>query len=405
MLPDYHSLLTAFTLSGCGLAAAFLVSWLVSRTERFLMAWTVGVSLMAVGVLVYGGYVKTLSPVLGAVGYAVLLTGIAFVFGAGREFRTGRFPWRAMAVMAIASSAATAAPMLAGYNGAAILVLNIAAAIILFVTAWDYWLGRAEALLPIVLLTGLYALTGLSFVPCAVLLLRDGQWVLAQIPSNWAEDLNLAICLATLAGIGALSLAVNQARLARGHKREAETDPLTGLFNRRALYGRVADGMEGPAALVVFDIDHFKRINDVHGHPAGDEVLRAFGDILTLSCGSQGVAARLGGEEFALFMPGASLVAAAILAEGVRTRLAEHRFAATTGAFACTVSAGVSHAEDTAIDFDALLHDADKALYAAKRNGRDQVAISSDKVELTARFRRSSDGRRASAGLVGLKTG
>jgi hypothetical protein len=164
---DYHSLLTAFTLSGCGLAAAFLASWLVSQKERFLMAWTIGVSLMALGVLVYGAYGKTMSPALGATGYTILLIGLAFVFGAGREFRTAILPWRGMVVMAVSSSVAMAVPMLAGYNGIAILMLNVAATIILLVTAWDYWLGRAEARLMIALLTALYVLTGLSFVPCA----------------------------------------------------------------------------------------------------------------------------------------------------------------------------------------------------------------------------------------------
>lgn len=402
---DYHSLLTAFTLSGCGLAAAFLVSWLVSRKERFLMAWTLGVSLMALGVLVYDGYVRTMSPVLGAAGYAVLLVGLAFVFGAGRQFRTRVLPWRGMAVMAAASSLAVALPMLAGYNGVAILLLNLAATVILFVTAWDYWLGRAEARLAITLLTGLYILTGLSFVPCAALLLLDGRWVLSAMPSNWAEDLNLAVCLTTLAGIGALSLALNQARLARGHKRDAETDALTGLLNRRALLDRIAGDVEGPAVLVIFDIDHFKRINDVHGHLAGDEVLRAFGEILVLSSRSQALAARLGGEEFALLIPGASLVSAAILAENVRVRLGKRSFSGSAGPFLCTVSAGVARSGEDGVDFHALLQEADKALYAAKRSGRDRVAVSSDEEAFLAQMRPQPDGARGPVDLIRLKTG
>lgn len=404
MPSDYHSLLTAFTLSACGLAAAFLVSWLVSKNERFLMAWTVGVSLMAFGVLIYGGYVKTMSPVLGAAGYTVLLTGLAFVFGAGREFRTRVLPWRSMSVMAVASSTAMAVPMLVGYNGVAILMLNFAATVILFVTAWDYWLGRAEAKLAITLLTGLYVLTGLSFVPCAALLLLDGRWVLPSMPSNWAEDLNIGVCLTSLAGIGALSLALNQARLARGHKRDAETDPLTGLLNRRALLDRIANETEGPAALIIFDIDHFKRINDIHGHLAGDEVLRAFGEIL-ISCRSQGLAVRLGGEEFALLIPGASLASAAIVAESVRTRLAKRHFTGSAGPFGTTVSAGAAYAKDSVIDIDALLQEADKALYAAKRGGRDRVVVSSDEEAFLVGMRSLSDGQRGPVDLVRLKAG
>jgi diguanylate cyclase (GGDEF)-like protein len=384
---DYHSLLMAFAFSGCGLAITFFVSWLVSRSERFLIVWTLGVSFMALGVLVYGWYANTMSPVLGAAGCTVLLTGLAFVFGAGREFRTGALPWRGMGVMALASSTAVAVPMLTGYNGVAIVMLNVAATIILLVTAWDYWLGRSEARLAIPLLAALYVVTGLSFVPCAILLLQAVEWRLSQAPSNWAEDLNIAICLTTLAGIGALSLALNPARLARGHKRDAETDPLTGLLNRRALLGRIAGDIEGPASLIIFDMDHFKAINDVHGHLAGDDVLRSFGEILTQSHRSQGLAARLGGEEFALLMPGASLVTAAILADSVRMRLAKRHFTGNGGAFSSTVSAGVSYSEAAVIDFDTLLHDADKALYAAKRNGRNRVAVSSDTIEFSAQIR------------------
>jgi diguanylate cyclase (GGDEF)-like protein len=407
---DYHSLLTAFALSGCGLAITFLVSWLVSRTDRFLIAWTFGVSFMALGVLIYAWYAQTMSPVLGAAGYAILLTGLAFVFGAGREFRTGVLPWRSMGIMAVTSSIAMAIPMLAGYNGAAIVILNLAATTILLITAWDYWLGRAEARLAIPLLTALYVVTGLSFVPCAILLLHDGEWRLSQAPSNWAEDLNIVTCLTTLAGIGALSLALNQARLARGHKRDAETDPLTGLLNRRALLGRIAGDIEGPATLVIFDMDHFKMINDVHGHLAGDDVLRSFGEILALSCRSpnlaiQGLAARLGGEEFALLLPGTPLVTAAILADGVRMRLGKRHFSGNGGSFNSTASAGVACSEGTVIDFDTLLHDADKALYAAKRNGRNRIAVSSDKTEFLAHIRSSPDGQRAPVDLVRLKTG
>lgn len=401
---DYHSLLTAFALSGCGLAITFFVSWLASRTERFLIAWTFGVAFMALGVLVYSWYVQTMSPAVGAAGYTILLAGLAFVFGAGREFRTGILPWRSMAIMATASSLVMAVPMLAGYNGAAIVMLNAAATIILLITAWDYWLGRAEARLAIPLLTALYVVTGLSFVPCAILLLQDGEWRLSQAPSNWAEDLNIVVCLVTLSGIGALSLALNQARLARSHKRDAETDPLTGLLNRRALLNRIAADIKGPAALIVFDMDHFKTTNDVHGHPAGDDVLRNFGKILAQSCRSQGLAARLGGEEFALLLPGASLVTAAKLADGVRRRLAKRHFSGDGGAFTSTTSAGVAYSEDAVIDFDALLRDADKALYAAKRAGRDQVAVSADDTEFLAHSWPSPDGRDA-ADLVRLKAG
>jgi len=397
---DYHSLLTAFVLSGCGLAITFFVSWLVSRTERFLIAWELGVLGMALGALVYGWYGNTMSPVLGAAGFSIVLTGLALVFGAGRAFLTGVLPWRGVGVISVVSSAATAIPILAGYNGAGIVVFNIAAALILLVTALDYWRGRAEARLAITLLTALYVLSGLSFVPCAILLLNAGEWRLDAIPSNWTETLNIGICLITLAGIGALSVALNQARVARGHKRDAETDLLTGLLNRRALFNHIANDIEGPAAFVIFDLDHFKMINDVHGHLAGDEVLRTFGKILMSSAPPQGLAARLGGEEFALLLPGASSAAAAQLADGVRIRIGERRFSGSGRSFTSTVSAGVACSEDAATNFETLIRDADNALYAAKRNGRDRVAVNSGEIETLAQSRSLRDGQRGPIDLV-----
>ena len=375
LLLDYPTLLTAFALSACGLALTFHVSWLVSRTERFLIAWTLGVSFMGLGALGYVWYGQTMSPLIGAGGYTILLTGLAFVYGAGREFRTGTLPWRTMCVMVVVSASVMSVPMLTGHNGIAMVALNLAAMVIMLITAWDYWLGRAEARRTISLLTVLYAVTGLSFLPCAALLLLAGEWRLAQTPANWAEDLNIALCVATLAGIGALSLTLNQVRVARGHKRDAETDPLTGLLNRRALLDRIANQVGGPAALVILDMDHFKAINDVHGHMAGDEVLRGLGEVITTCCRAQDLPARLGGEEFAILLPDTTLAAAAALADGVRMRLAKRRFTGNGGAFTATLSAGVAHSDQSAIDFDTLLRDADNALYVAKHKGRDRISL------------------------------
>lgn len=384
---DYQTFLAAFALSGGGLAITFFLSWLASRKERFLITWTLGVSFMALGVLIYALYAQSMSAVLGALGYSILLTGLAFVYGAGREFRTGVLPVRQMFTMAVTSCISVSALMLSGQNTASIILLNLAAATILLITAWDYWLGRAENPLTVALLTGLYVVTGLSFLPCAALLWHAGEWQLTQAPANWAEDLNIGTCLLTLAGIGALSLALNQVRVARGHKRAAETDLLTGLLNRRALLDRLGDELKGPASLVIFDLDRFKMINDVQGHLAGDDVLRAFGDILsavTIPGGSRpaGFAARLGGEEFALLLPEASLNAAEEVAEEVRQRLTEWRFAGKRGWFAATVSAGVARSKTGIMDFDALLRDADDALYTAKRDGRDRVVVSSEIIAL-----------------------
>lgn len=370
---DYHSLLVAIGFSSAGLALTFFTSWLVAKTERFLMTWSVGLTLIMVATLVYAAFLQDFVPILGATAFSVLLMGLVVVMAAGRQFRTGSLPKRTMAVSAALSIAPMAGPMLTGYIGIAFIALNLGATAILLVTAWDYWLGRAEARTPIVLLAVLYALTGLSFAGCAVVLIYERQWIIHEAPINWVENLNLAVSLASTAGIGALSLALNQSRLARGHKLDAETDALTGLFNRRALFGTVPADLVAPVAAIVFDVDQFKRVNDIHGHQVGDEVLRVFGEILTASTRRGDVAARLGGEEFALILPVTSLDEALMIAERVRMRFCRHSFASPAGALLCTVSAGVVACDAGQADRDELLRAADAALYGAKRAGRNRV--------------------------------
>lgn len=374
---DYNSLLIAIGFSAAGLALTFFSSWLVAKTERFLMTWAVGLTLIVAATLVYAAFLRDFVPIVGAAAFSLLLMGMVVVMAAARQFRTGKLPARAMAISAALSIAPMAVPMLTGYIGIAFIALNLGATAILLATAYDYWLGRAEARTPILLLSVLYALTGLSFAACAAVLILERQWIIHEAPVNWVENLNLAVSLVSTAGIGALSLALNQSRLARGHKIDAETDALTGLFNRRALFRRVSGELAAPVAAIVFDIDQFKRVNDVHGHQIGDAVLQAFGEVVAASTRRGDVAARLGGEEFALILPDTSLEEALVIAERVRTRFAKCAFISAAGDLACTVSAGVSSSQDGQAERDKLLRSADAALYQAKRAGRNRIVVAS----------------------------
>lgn len=238
-----------------------------------------------------------------------------------------------------------------------------------------------ESPLLITTLAALYALVGLSFALCAFALIQDGNWVMHHAPVNWAETVNLGMCLTGIGGMGALSLGLNQLRLTRLHKREAETDALTGLLNRRALIDRT-QRLSAPAAVVIFDIDHFKQVNDIHGHHTGDTVLQMFSAILSTAVREGDMAARLGGEEFAIVLPGATAIGAALIAERVRKNFTDHRFVSSAGDFNNTVSAGVAHVVEGQSDFTHMLHQADTALYAAKHEGRNRVIFYEDKTSL-----------------------
>jgi diguanylate cyclase (GGDEF)-like protein len=154
-------------------------------------------------------------------------------------------------------------------------------------------------------------------------------------------------------------------------------------MNRRSFYRAARHAMEHfrrnarPFAVLVVDIDHFKKVNDIHGHQAGDAVLQAFSRVLLDTIRDGDLAARVGGEEFAILLPDASLQTTLIVAERVRKRFAERRFRSGGTYFSGTVSAGISLIGDNT-QLDALMTQADAALYTAKRSGRDRVVLYSD---------------------------
>jgi diguanylate cyclase (GGDEF)-like protein len=151
----------------------------------------------------------------------------------------------------------------------------------------------------------------------------------------------------------------------------AETDPLTGLFNRRAFFDRLGKCLDDPdtgypLTAIMFDIDFFKRVNDVQGHQAGDEVIAA---VAAVAAQYGGIAGRLGGEEFALILSGVNEPTGFRIAEDLRAQCAALSFRGKDGPFTVTCSLGVAARlpEESA---EELLHRADKALYDAKSDGR-----------------------------------
>ncbi|NJC88233.1 MAG: diguanylate cyclase [Desulfuromonas sp.] len=163
----------------------------------------------------------------------------------------------------------------------------------------------------------------------------------------------------------------------------ARTDPLTGLANRRR-FMTVLEHTFGhslrksiPLALVMIDIDHFKKINDTYGHQGGDEVLIALADLLRPEPGDDILAARYGGEEFALILPEASLEIARRGAERLRRQVETLAFTGPLTDLRLTASFGVAALPHPAITtIDQLIGAADEALYRAKHNGRNRVEVS-----------------------------
>ena len=190
--------------------------------------------------------------------------------------------------------------------------------------------------------------------------------------------LALAAALATRVARPVAQIVGDVARLSR----QAQTDGLTGLANRRLLAERLEDELERATrngtsiSLVMADIDNFKQINDTFGHQTGDEVLRRFAAALERSVRETDLAARYGGEEFVVLLPGAKLVNAARAAEQMRKAAAELSLPGRNGEVATfTVSFGVAEFP-TYANAEALIAAADAALYQAKRSGKNRVASS-----------------------------
>ncbi|MDV4182910.1 GGDEF domain-containing protein [Rhizobium brockwellii] len=378
MMLDYNSLLLALGVSAACLAVTLMGSWLVRRSETVLLTATVGLVLVVSGIFVYSAFVNTPETWLGVANFVLFHAGFATIWGAGKQFLTGRVSLLAIAVRALAAMVFSVVPMLAGYDGLAFIADNLAIALLLFATARQYWLARAEAPAPLLGITVLYTLTAISFVLCAAVLISDGKLVLGKAPSNWAEDLSLAVCIAGMTGIGALSLALHQWRLAARHRLDAITDPLTGLLNRRALFDQYGTRPMGTTtAVIVFDIDHFKSVNDRFGHAAGDRVLNVFAGELSAHCRTGDTAARLGGEEFVLVLKEIMPGRAELTAERIRRAFEAREIHIDDEVLTCTVSVGVAPGRSKSLDFDTMLSAADKALYVAKRAGRNRVELAS----------------------------
>jgi len=181
-------------------------------------------------------------------------------------------------------------------------------------------------------------------------------------------------CFVWLTTSLSLHTAIDVVRI-RNLERDVVTDPLTGKFNRRYLNLRLAAEVANakrhglPLAVLMLDIDHFKCINDRHGHQAGDEVLVGLGKLITGVLRDSDVLTRYGGEEFLIIAPHTSLPAATNLAERVRNGVESHDFSLSgkSRSLRITVSIGVASLDDKTTDRDALVRFADANLFHAKR--------------------------------------
>jgi diguanylate cyclase (GGDEF)-like protein len=178
-----------------------------------------------------------------------------------------------------------------------------------------------------------------------------------------------------------VALSLSNAKLRQVLRDQSIKEPLTGLYNRRfmeeTLSKEISRALRNrqPLSLIVADLDHFKKINDAHGHAAGDAVLRAAARLLAQSVRASDVACRYGGEEFVLILPDCTKAHAQAKAEQIAQALRQAAVVENGAAIQVTASFGVAAAPEDGEDPAALFEAADRAVYAAKRTGRDRVVL------------------------------
>ena len=198
----------------------------------------------------------------------------------------------------------------------------------------------------------------------------------------WLTVLSFEALLFTIS-IAFILLAMAKERTELRHRTAAMVDPLTGIANRRSFLQDAAQlakrhrANPRPTAVLLIDLDHFKSINDRFGHALGDRVLEIFAETARQSVRSTDLLGRLGGEEFAAVLYDTSRDKAVAVAERIRESFAQAAQEVDGRPVCATVSIGLVHCEEPALDVPELLAQADQALYFAKEHGRNRVEVAS----------------------------
>jgi diguanylate cyclase (GGDEF)-like protein len=213
--------------------------------------------------------------------------------------------------------------------------------------------------------------------------------------SIWVTAFSIELVLYAIGTVFVIFMLVSD-RAVTVHKTAASVDPLTGMFNRRGFAEACARVIEReanagrPVTVMIFDIDHFKSINDRFGHPAGDEILKLFSTVVVTTLRISDLSGRIGGEEFAALLP-CSLEEGVLVAERVREAFEASGIVCEDGPVDTKVSIGVAGGP-AGTELEVLLAAADTALYQAKRTGRNRVEAAEELPLSLENWRRKTAG-------------
>lgn len=375
---------TLFVVSICVttiLGLFLLFAWVQDRSIRALAWWGVAYLIGGLSVALYSLNSSLDNPLSIAIGNALLFVACGVIWSGARLFH-GR------EVLAFSMFAGAIGWLFAlhinGFIGSATARIALSSAIIsgyTLLTAFELWCGRKERLVsrwPAMIVLILHGIVFLTPIPIIFLLAPDHKY--SVFSEGWFAIFALETLLYAIA-TAFIILTMAKERTERIHKTAATIDPLTSIFNRRALLDagrrilRRQMWDRQPVAVMMFDLDHFKGINDRFGHSTGDRALQVFAETAAANLRATDIIGRLGGEEFAAVLPATSLPSARVAAERVRSAFEAVALKIDGLAVKGTVSIGVAAVLDSDAEIETMLEQADKALYAAKAGGRNRVVL------------------------------
>lgn len=374
---DVKTGLLLWTIQAASMGALLIVVWLHGRKDRHFLLFGLGLISHALGLALVRARGSIPDFLSMQIANAVTLTAFAFFIGAIRRFDGRTTPiWAVLPPLLWV--AGNFLPFIRNDFSNRAMLYSVSAALGFALMSFIIALGGTSSRRYRYVLSGVWTIHVASNLLFA---LRIWQ----QNPQDFQDvNANGFVAIVGIAGFATAIVILAKLLIDRSEERLKElvrTDPLTGVYNRRGLlevYERLRSipVRERPVlAVVVFDLDHFKQINDTHGHQAGDAVLVEFSRRAADLVPTGGVFGRSGGEEFAAILRVGEPRHAALVAETIRQSVAASPVATDAAAIEVTTSIGIATMPAGSADLDRLLSGADRALYVAKDRGRNRCAV------------------------------
>jgi diguanylate cyclase (GGDEF)-like protein len=362
------------------LGGLFVVFWVRTRSAPWFGWWAAS--------LLSGSVTSVLYMLRGAEGIlslgfgnAAILVSFACCWQGARAFDRRHILWAPVLVAPLAWLAACAWPPFLSDVALRIILSSSMIAVLLFMAAVEFWRGRAERLpsrWPVIAIFVSFA----AFFAARIVLIPFAPFPFGAMPmhAGWLGAFNLAMFAHTIL-LSVLLVSLSKERLELDQRTKAQTDPLTGALNRRALMTRGERLLmrhsheRAPLCLLFLDIDQFKSLNDRFGHSGGDDVLMGFVRLVNSCIRPTDFMFRIGGEEFCCLLPYTTTEQAYRVAERIRHQVEQTMMEVSGTLVRITASLGIASTDAFAYELDTLMRRADTAVYAAKRAGRNRVVV------------------------------